>query len=61
MHQTQIQSQGFRSLEQGERVEFRVGVSERTGRPQAEQVTGPGGVDIVARPRPPPRFGDEGW
>ena len=49
VHQTSIQSDGFRYLKVGERVEFEL---EDTARgPQARNVTGPGGVTLEREAR----------
>lgn len=49
VHQTAIQAQGFRSLADGESVEFQVEV-DGNGRRRATSVTGPGGVDVQGAP-----------
>ena len=46
--QTSILAEGFRSLREGERVEFDVEVSE-DGRAKAINVTGPGGLPPQVR------------
>ena len=43
MHQTSIHAEGFRSLADGEAVEYTVMIDERTGKKKAERVTGPDG------------------
>ena len=50
MHQTAIKSEGFRSLKEGEPVEFFVEMSD-DGRAKAVQVTGPGGAPPEGAPR----------
>jgi len=51
VHQTAIQTEGFRSLADGEDVEFRVEV-DNTGRRKASFVTGPDGSDVQGKPFP---------
>jgi len=51
VHQSAIHSQGFRSLMEGEEVEFKV-VEER-GKMKAIDVTGPGGDFVQGAPRNP--------
>ena len=52
VHQSAIQAAGFRSLAEGENVEFRL---EMDGaRRKAIQVTGPDGANVQGAP-PPPR------
>merc|ERR1719281_1997300 len=50
VHQTKIKKNGFRSLAVGESVEFD-SVETPQGRLQAENVTGPGGVDVQGQSR----------
>lgn len=52
VHQSQIQAAGFRSLAEGESVEFRIEMDN--GRRKAVQVTGPDGANVQGAP-PPPR------
>jgi|GEM_PF-551990 len=52
VHQTSIQSEGFRSLAEGEQVEYSVSVDDR-GKLKANRVTGPGGVNVKGAPRQP--------
>ena len=54
VHQTQIHSEGFRSLAEGETVEFDVEVDD-VGRPRAIAVTGPDGNFVQGAPRQPRR------
>ena len=49
VHQTAIQADGFRSLDDGEQVEFKVEISKRSGKPAAVDVTGPGGANVVGK------------
>lgn len=48
VHQTAIQAEGFRSLADGEEVEFEV--EEENGRRKAVQVTGPDGANVQGAP-----------
>lgn len=50
VHQTAIHAQGFRSLQEGEAVEFSVEVAE-DGRPKATSVTGPVGAYVQGAAR----------
>lgn len=50
VHQTAIQSDGFRSLAEGEAVEYVVEEDAKTGRSKAMQVTGPNGSDVQGQP-----------
>lgn len=50
VHQTAIQAEGFRSLREGEPVEFFVETSD-DGRAKAVQVTGPNGANPEGAPR----------
>jgi cold shock CspA family protein len=52
VHQTAIQTEGFRSLAQGEAVEFQIH-SDANGREKAIHVTGPDGVDVQGAPFAP--------
>lgn len=47
--QSAIQAEGFRSLADGEEVEFLVETDEN-GRKKASRVTGPGGADVQGAP-----------
>ncbi len=58
VHQSEIQSKGFRSLADGEAVEF-IPQNEPNGRVKATKVTGPGGSQVQGAPfRPQP---DDGY
>lgn len=50
VHQSEIQMQGFRSLADGETVEYKLDVDGKTGRRKAIQVTGPDGAEIKGAP-----------
>ncbi len=50
VHQTSIYSQGFRSLAEGEKVEFDI-ETDNSGRRKAVNVTGPGGDFVKGQPR----------
>merc|ERR1712113_909102 len=60
VHQTAIYAPGFRSLAEGEDVEFKVGTDERTGKVKAFDVTGPGGNYVQGAPRPDANDGGYG-
>lgn len=49
VHQTAIQAEGFRSLADGESVEYMV-EEDDNGRKKAVQVTGPDGEDVQGAP-----------
>ena len=51
VHQTAIFSQGFRSLAEGEEVEFEVGEDTSKGKKFATNVTGPNGSHVMGAPR----------
>ena len=53
VHQTAINAEGFRSLADGEAVEFFMEQDERTGKVKASDVTGPGRVDVQGAPYEP--------
>uniref|UniRef100_A0A061RB10 Cold shock protein (Beta-ribbon, CspA family) n=1 Tax=Tetraselmis sp. GSL018 TaxID=582737 RepID=A0A061RB10_9CHLO len=50
VHQTEIHAEGFRSLGEGEDVEYKI-VTGNDGRLKASQVTGPGGSYVKGAPR----------
>merc|ERR1711879_1120353 len=50
VHHTAVQKEGFRSLGEGEPVEFEI--KEDGGRKSAVNVTGPGGAEPVGTPHP---------
>eukprot|EP00540_Astrosyne_radiata_P014488 CAMPEP_0116855766 /NCGR_PEP_ID=MMETSP0418-20121206/19484_1 /TAXON_ID=1158023 /ORGANISM="Astrosyne radiata, Strain 13vi08-1A" /LENGTH=190 /DNA_ID=CAMNT_0004488983 /DNA_START=37 /DNA_END=609 /DNA_ORIENTATION=- len=57
VHQTAIKAQGFRSLADGERVEYRL-ANDDIGRKRAVEVTGPGGANVQGAPfRPEQDYG----
>merc|ERR1712194_95827 len=62
VHQTDIHSSGFRSLAEGEEVEFEI-VEEGDGRRKAKGVTGPDGVHVKGAPRESnyDDSGGDGW
>ena len=51
VHQSDVHAQGFRSLGEGEVVEFTV-EDQQDGRKQAKNVTGPQGSYVKGAPRP---------
>lgn len=52
VHQTNIQMEGFRSLADGENVEYVVQIDDN-GRKKAVSVTGPNGADVQGAPFQP--------
>jgi len=57
VHQSDIYAPGYRSLAQGETLEFSVATDERTGKIKAVEVTGPDGQYVEGTP--PPEFDDD--
>lgn len=53
VHQTSIVAEGFRSLADGEPVEFVTVEDPRTGKIKAHDVTGPGGANVQGAPYEP--------
>lgn len=53
VHQTQIKAKGFRSLAEGEELEFNVVTSDQDGRIKAVNVTGPKGAFVKGQPQKP--------
>lgn len=51
VHQSDIYAPGFRSLAEGEEVEFRVSTDSKTGKLKAVEVTGPDGAYVQGAPR----------
>jgi len=51
VHFSGIQTDGFKSLGDGEAVEFSVQFDEAKGKSSAVNVTGPGGSPVEGRPR----------
>merc|ERR1719272_2905636 len=51
VHYTSISSDGFKSLADGEEVEFDLETDPRSGKPRAANVTGPGGAPVQGQPR----------
>lgn len=52
VHQTSIKMEGFRSLADGENVEYLV-ETDGNGRKKAAEVTGPNGADVQGAPFQP--------
>mmetsp|Transcript_5815 Transcript_5815/g.8380 ORF Transcript_5815/g.8380 Transcript_5815/m.8380 type:complete len:125 (-) Transcript_5815:103-477(-) len=50
VHQTAIQAEGFRSLADGESVEFQTEIDEGNNKVKAINVTGPGGAEVQGAP-----------
>jgi protein lin-28 len=62
VHQTAIYAQGFRSLDEGEDVEFDVSTDDKKGKKFATNVTGPNGSFVRGAPRKERKFQDsEKW
>mmetsp|Transcript_4123 Transcript_4123/g.11636 ORF Transcript_4123/g.11636 Transcript_4123/m.11636 type:complete len:143 (+) Transcript_4123:129-557(+) len=59
VHQSEIHAEGFRSLDEGESVEYEV-IQGQDGRLKAAQVTGPGGAFVKGAPRQQGGFGGGG-
>merc|ERR1740116_539115 len=59
VHQTEIYAYGFRSLAEGEKLEFDVVVQD-DGRRKAVNVTGPNGATVKGQPREQGGFGGGG-
>jgi len=51
VHQSDIYSPGFRSLAEGEALEFRLITDDKTGKTKAVDVTGPDGAYVQGAPR----------
>ncbi len=51
VHQTSIHANGFRSLGEGESVEFDIEVNSTTSKKYAINVTGPGGAPVQGAPK----------
>jgi cold shock CspA family protein len=60
VHQSEIQTQGFRSLADGESVEFVPAKDEKNGKIKATRVTGPGGAQVQGAPFRP-QEDDDGY
>jgi len=60
VHQTAIHAEGFRSLEEGEKVEYDREMNHEKGKAKAVNVTGPGGQYVKGAQRQPrPEFGQQ--
>ena len=57
VHQSDIYAPGFRSLAEGEALEFRLTTDDKTGKMKAVDVTGPDGAYVQGAPR----RDDDGW
>ena len=53
VHQTSIKAEGFRSLAEGESVEYTTMVDEKNGKIKAQFVTGPNGSNVQGAPFTP--------
>ena len=58
VHQSDIYAPGFRSLAEGEPLEFRLTTDAKTGKSKAVDVTGPDGAYVQGAPREP-RYDDD--
>mmetsp|Transcript_1490 Transcript_1490/g.3868 ORF Transcript_1490/g.3868 Transcript_1490/m.3868 type:complete len:120 (-) Transcript_1490:235-594(-) len=54
VHQSDIYAQGFRSLAEGEPVEFVIDTDPKTNKLKATEVTGPDGAYVQGAPRADP-------
>jgi len=61
VHQTAVYSQGFRSLAEGEDVEFDLTEDKTKGKKFASNVTGPNGAYVQGAPRKESRMGGGGY
>lgn len=62
VHQTAIHAEGFRSLEEGEKVEYDREMNHEKGKAKAVNVTGPGGQYVKGAQRQPRQdFGNNGF
>jgi cold shock CspA family protein len=57
VHQNNINMEGFRSLADGEKVEFQIEQDQNTGKTKAVNVTGPNGQAPQGAQRPQPKGG----
>jgi len=60
VHQTAVYAQGFRSLAEGEDVEFDITDDKAKGKRFASNVTGPNGAYVQGAPRREPSMGRGG-
>mmetsp|Transcript_19059 Transcript_19059/g.48807 ORF Transcript_19059/g.48807 Transcript_19059/m.48807 type:complete len:128 (+) Transcript_19059:53-436(+) len=51
VHQSDIYAPGFRSLSEGETLEFRLSTDDKTGKVKAVDVTGPDGAYVQGAPK----------
>ena len=61
MHQSDIYAPGFRSLAEGETLEFRLMTDDKTGKVKAVDVTGPDGAYVQGAPRQAGYEDDDGF
>ena len=59
VHQSEIHAQGFRSLGEGEKLEFEI-VAQDNGKKKAIKVTGPNGDYVKGQERPPMQYDNDG-
>jgi cold shock CspA family protein len=57
VHQSSVHSPGFRSLKEGELVEFDIAEDDTRGKRFAINVTGPNGEYVQGQPKPQRQFG----
>jgi cold shock CspA family protein len=60
VHQSSVHSPGFRSLKEGELVEFDIAEDDTRGKRFAINVTGPNGEYVQGQPKPQRQFGGGG-
>jgi hypothetical protein len=60
VHQTEIKAEGFRSLADGEAVEYTT-EEDTNGRLKATGLTGPGGANVQGAPRKPQNDYDDNY
>lgn len=58
VHQRHVKKKGFRSLLEGEAVEFEVQAGTGAGKLEAVHVTGPAGAEVIGQPEPDRRKDD---
>jgi len=61
VHQTAVHAEGFRSLAEGEPVEFSTMEDPSNGKTKAQNVTGPMGAYVQGAPRNSGGFGNDGY
>ena len=51
MHQSDVYAEGFRSLAEGEPLEFKCALDDKNGKFRAVEVTGPDGAYVKGAPQ----------